>query len=189
MISSDYARKISQSRKVQHEEKCCSCLEGDGLSIHVIETTYIGGSRTLLGDIVSLAAGRIHTVVRVWLCNNCASVWVEGKLIQKARIPVRGIEYLEYLLSDGFNVNLSSLDPILDEFVESAASDGNLNWFKQQEKWREIRLGKAEKGRGKVESQRLKLCNHVDDSGKECNISKSQRSNHDRDFCWKHQPE
>ena len=25
MISSDYARKISQSSQVQHEEKCCSC--------------------------------------------------------------------------------------------------------------------------------------------------------------------
>ena len=188
MISSDYARKISQSSQVQHEEKCCSCLEGDGLSIHVIETTYIGGSRTLFGDIVSLAAGRIHTVVRVWLCNSCGSVWVEGKLIQKARIQIRGTEYLEWLLSDGFNVNLGNLDPILDDLVASAASDGNLNWFEQQEKWREIRLGKAEKGREKVESQRLKLCNHVDDSGKECNISKSQRSNHDRDFCWKHQP-
>ena len=152
MISSDYARKISQSSQVEHEEKCCSCLEGSDLSIHGIEATYIGGSRSTFGDIMALAAGRKYSVVRVWLCNNCGSVWVEGTLLQKARLSFRGAEYLEWLFSDGLNVNLSNLNPIADALVKSAMSDGNLNWFEQQEKWRDIRLGKKpEKERKTVE--------------------------------------
>jgi ribosomal protein L37AE/L43A len=187
MISSDYARKISQSSQVEHEEKCCSCLEGSDLSIHGIEAIYIGGSRSTFGDIMALA-GRKYEVVRVWLCNNCGSVWVEGTLLQKARVSFRGAEYLEWLFSDGFNVNLRNLNPIEDALVKSAMSDGNLNWFEQQEKWRDIRLGKkAEKERKKAEL-RLKLCNHVDDSGAQCAAPKSQKSTHDQDYCYKHQP-
>ena len=185
MISSDYARKISQSSQVEHEEKCCSCLEGSDLSIHGIEATYIGGSRSTFGDIMALAAGRKYSVVRVWLCNNCGSVWVEGTLLQKARVSFRGAEYLEWLFSDGLNVNLSNLNPIADALVKSAMSDGNLNWFEQQEKWRDIRLGKKpEKERKTVEFViRARAQNTI------CKEEKCRRVTfRSSEYCYMHQP-
>ena len=173
-ISSDIGMKISQSAQIEQDRECCSCLEGDNLSIHGIEYKYVAGNVPFVFTRYRLAM--------VCLCNNCGSVWLdcpEGL--------VAGM--LEWLCTDGVLVKSGGRAPLMGEVVRSSASDGHLNWFERQEHWRAKRLEqKVEKERKKAE-KRLKLCNHVDDSGEKCNISKSQKSNHDSDFCWKHQPE
>ena len=65
---------------------------------------------------------------------------------------------------------------------------GSSTWLEYQAILREARFEfevEKERKRAKLE---LKLCNHVDDSGEKCNKPKSQKSNHDWDFCYKHQP-
>ena len=157
MMGSDHIRKISQTNQIEHEEKCCSCLEGADLSIHEIEYRYDASTT------VFLRSWR-YEVSRIWNCNNCGSVWVKNE--KKSR-KMSGLHFLGWIL---------------------AGDRGGSTWLEYQAILREKRLEfevEKERKRGKLE---LKLCNHVDDSGKECNISISQRSNHDRDFCWKHQP-
>jgi len=157
-IVSDHVRKISQANQIEHEEKCCSCLEGADLSIHGVEYRYDASSSML---ITSWRYG----VSRIWNCNNCGSVWIENhKNIQ----GIGGHYLLEWLLAD---------------------RRGSSTWLEYQAILREERLEFEVEKERKNAKLRLKLCNHMDDSGEECNKPKSQKSNHDWDFCWKHQPE
>jgi len=66
---------------------------------------------------------------------------------------------------------------------------GSSTWLEYQAILREERLEFEVEKERKRATLRLKLCNHVDDSGEKCNKPKSQKSNHNWDFCWKHQPE
>ena len=65
---------------------------------------------------------------------------------------------------------------------------GSSTWLEYQAILREERLEFEVEKERKNAKLRLKLCNHMDDSGEECNKPKSQKSNHDWGFCWKHQP-
>ena len=156
-IGSDHVRKISQTNQIEHEEKCCSCLEGANLSIHEVEYRYDASGS------VWLTSWR-YEVSRIWNCNNCGSVWVENN----NNIQAHGMgRYFEWILER--------------EWWSSI-------WLEDQAILREKRLEfevEKERKRAKLGP---KLCNHVDDSGEKCNKPKSQKSNHDLDFCWKHQP-
>ena len=157
MMGSDNVRKISQTNQIEHEEKCCSCLEGADLSIHGVEYRYDASSS------IWLTSWR-YEVSRIWNCNNCGSVWVKNE--KKSR-KMSGLHFLGWIL---------------------AGDRGGSTWLEYQAILREKRLEfevEKERKRGKLE---LKLCNHVDDSGEKCNKPKSQKSNHDWDFCYKHQP-
>jgi hypothetical protein len=156
-IDSDHLRKISQTNQIEHEEKCCSCLEGADLSIHEVEYRYDASSS------MWITSWR-YEVSRIWNCNNCGSVWVE----YNKNIQVHGIgRYFDWILE---------------------LKRGSSIWLEDQAILREKRLEfEVEKERKRAKLG-LKLCNHVDDSGEKCNKPKSQKSNHDWDFCWKHQP-
>ena len=157
-IGSDHVRKISQTNQIEHEEKCCSCLEGADLSIHEIEYRYDASSSTFLRS-------WRYEVSRIWNCNNCGAGWVEGNT--KMVRGLSGLHLLEWVLTEEI---------------------GGPTWLEYQAILREARFEfevEKERKRAKLE---LKLCNHVDDSGEKCNKPKSQKSNHDWDFCYKHQP-
>ena len=159
-VDSNYVRKFSQLNQIEHEEKCCSCLEEVDLSIHEIEYRYDASSSSYL-------TFWRYDVSRVWNCNNCGSAWFEGTGEVSRGHRHTGLHFWEVLLAD---------------------QPGGPTWLEYQAILREKRLefeaGKERK-RAKME---LKLCNHVDDSGEKCNKPKSQKSNHDWDFCYKHQP-
>ncbi len=157
-VDSNYVRKFSQLNQIEHEEKCCSCLEGADLSIHEIEYTY---DASPLNHITLWR----YAVSRIWNCNNCGSAWFEG--MGRVNRGYSGLRFWEMLLAD---------------------QPGGPTWIEYQAILREERLEfevEKERKRAKLE---LKLCNHVDDSGEKCNKPKSQKSNHDWDYCWKHQP-
>ena len=62
-------------------------------------------------------------------------------------------------------------------------------WLDNQVKWREKTLEKEAQKELRLAKKRLKWCNHVDSSsGLQCRTYKSQKSIHDQDYCYKHQP-
>ena len=65
---------------------------------------------------------------------------------------------------------------------------GSATWLEYQAIVREERREFEVEKERKNAKLRLKLRNHMDDSGEECNKPKSQKANHYWGFCWKHQP-
>jgi hypothetical protein len=103
-------------------------------------------------------------VAQLWSCDNCGSIWVPGA-------GMKPDDYHRQLFRD-----LDSPD-----------------WLQIQGEMRESRQAAvAEEVEAELEKQRekaAKLCQHLDSDGKQCHISKSTKSTHDSDYCWKHQPE
>ena len=69
-----------------------------------------------------------------------------------------------------------------------AVEIGHWTWLDNQVKWREKRLEKEAMNEQRLELQRPKWCNHMDVQGEQCRKNKSQKSTHDPEYCYKHQP-
>ena len=169
-IDPKYAEKISQLNEIgAHQEVCPSCAEGANLSIHEVEYTYIPLDELLLGS-RRRNYGTEYEIANVWLCNNCGSLWVP-----RLDVPESISSYstgLNHLFGYQFEWGLI----------------GHSTWLDNQVKWREKRLeGEAAKEQ-RLELLRAKWCNHVDDQGEQCRKNKSQKSTHDPEYCYKHQP-
>ena len=92
-VDSNYVRKFSQLNQIEHEEKCCSCLEGADLSIHEIEYTYDASA------LRHITLWR-YAVSRIWNCNNCGSAWFEGTGEVSRGHRHRVLHFWEVLLAD-----------------------------------------------------------------------------------------
>ena len=161
-IDPKYAEKISQLNEIgAHQEVCPSCAKGANLSIHEVEYTYIPLDELLLGS-RRRNYGTEYEIANVWLCNNCGSLWVPGVKGGAFKSSTAG---LNLLFGYGWGGRIQAVEI------------GHWTWLDMQVKWREKRLEKE-----------AKWCNHMDDQGEQCRKNKSQKSTHDPEYCYKHQP-
>ena len=166
-IDPKYVEKISQLNEIEsHQEVCPSCTEGANLSIHEVEWTWDDGGYGPFGNKLGIGSKTHYEMANVWLCNDCGSLWVP---VERSG-PRRLVGNLDLLF--GWRWGLI----------------GDSMWLDDQIKWREKRLEVEAARERKLAKRRLKSCNHMDNSGAQCAAPKSQKSTHDQDYCYKHQP-
>ena len=166
-IDPKYVEKISQLNEIEsHQEVCPSCTEGTNLSIHEVEWTWDDGGYGPFGNRLGIGSKTHYEMANVWLCNDCGSLWVP---VERSG-PRRLVGNLDLLF--GWRWGLI----------------GHSMWLDNQIKWREKRLEVEAARERKLAKRRLKSCNHMDNSGAQCAAPKSQKSTHDQDYCYKHQP-
>ncbi len=167
-IDPKYAEKISQLNEIgAHQEVCPSCAEGANLSIHEVEWTYQTKGHGPFGNKLGIGSRTEYEIANVWLCNNCGSLWVPG---------VKG---------GAFKSSTAGLNLL---FGYGWGWIGHSTWLDNQVKWREKRLEGDAMNEQRLELLRAKWCNHMDDQGEQCRKNKSQKSTHDPEYCYKHQP-
>ena len=194
-IGQEYAGKISQLNEIERKQEVCpSCVDsawprasvhgaGANLSIHEVEWTYETDGYGPFGNKLGIGSRTEYEIANVWLCNNCGSLWVPRLDVPGQRSSYR----------DGLLFLFGYLHP--EHWMGADRNTGRWNfwvghstWLDNQVKWREKRLEKEAMNEQRLELQRPKWCNHMDDQGEQCRKNKSQKSTHDPEYCYKHQP-
>ncbi|MFL2493664.1 MAG: hypothetical protein ACJ0HH_02785 [Candidatus Thalassarchaeum sp.] len=166
-IDQQVVENISHLDEIEsHQEVCPCCGEGANLSIRVVEYCY------------SKRKGLLQTygVSNIWFCDDCWSVWIP------------------YFRMPGAALNLRPVDVLLGYYqsrvlgYREVMGISGQKWPSYQMKLREERLEKEAMYERRLANQRAKWCNHVDDQGEQCSKNKSQKSTHDPEYCYKHQP-
>ena len=178
-IGQEYAGKISQLNEIERKQEVCpSCVDsawprasvhgaGANLSIHEVEWTYETDGYGPFGNKLRIGSRTEYEIANVWLCNNCGSLWVPGVNMGAFKSPTAGLNLL---------------------FGYEWGWIGHSTWLDNQVKWREKRLEGEAMNEQRLELLRAKWCNHMDDQGEQCRKNKSQKSTHDPEYCYKHQP-
>ena len=190
-IDPKYAEKISQLNEIgSHQEVCPSCAEGANLSIHEVEWKYQTKGAGPFGNKLGIGSRTEYEIANVWLCNNCGSLWVP-----RLDVPGRRSSY-----RDGVLFLFGYLHPEHWMGVDRDRHWGsrvlNVNyvwvghsaWLANQVEMREQRLEAEAIKEQRLEIMRTKWCNHMDDQGEQCRKGKSNKSTHDPEYCYKHQP-
>ena len=183
-IDSKYAEKISQLNEIgSHQEVCPSCAEGANLSIHEVEWKYQTKGAGPFGNKYRIGSKTGYEIANVWLCNNCGSLW-----IPRLDVPGQRSSY-----SDGVLFLFGYLHP--ENWMGADRNTGRWNfwvghstWLDNQVEMREKRLEAEAIKEQRLEIMRATWCIHVDDQGEQCSRNKSQKSTHDPEYCYKHQP-
>jgi hypothetical protein len=183
-IDPKYAEKISQLNEIgAHQEVCPSCAEGANLSIHEVEWKYETKGAGPFGNKLGIGSRTEYEIANVWLCNNCGSLWVPRLDVPGQRSSYR----------DGLLFLFGYLHP--EHWMGADRNTGRWNfwvghstWLDNQVEMREKRLEAEAINEQRLEILRTKWCNHMDDQGEQCRKNKSQKSSHDQDYCYKHQP-
>ena len=183
-IDSKYAEKISQLNEIgSHQEVCPSCAEGANLSIHEVEWKYQTKGAGPFGNRLGIGSRTVYEIANVWLCNNCGSLW-----IPRLDVPGKRSSY-----SDGVLFLFGYLHP--ENWMGADRNTGRWNfwvghstWLDNQVEMREKRLEAEAIKEQRLEIMRATWCIHVDDQGEQCSRNKSQKSTHDPEYCYKHQP-
>ena len=183
-IDSKYAEKISQLNEIgSHQEVCPSCAEGANLSIHEVEWKYQTKGAGPFGNRLGIGSRTEYEIANVWLCNNCGSLWVP-------RLDIPGV-FESY--RDGVLLLFGYLHP--ENWMGADRNTGRWNfwvghstWLDNQVEMREKRLEAEAIKEQRLEIMRTKWCNHMDDQGEQCRKGKSNKSTHDPEYCYKHQP-
>ena len=174
-INQQVVENISHLDEIEsHQEVCPSCGEGANLSIHVVDYCY------------SKRKGLLQTygVSNIWFCDDCWSVWIPYFRMPGAALNLKPVDVLlgnfQYHFDDRMTMGvLGHIEPM---------GIANQKWPSYQMMLREKRLEKVAMYERRLANQRAKWCNHVDDQGEQCRKNKSQKSNHDPEYCYKHQP-
>ena len=183
-IDPKYAEKISQLNEIgSHQEVCPSCAEGANLSIHEVEWEYQTKGAGPFGNKLGIGSRTEYEIANVWLCNNCGSLWVPG-------LDAPG---LRSSYGNGVSFLFGYLHP--EHWMGADRNTGRWNfwvghstWLDNQVEMREKRLEAEAIKEQRLEIMRTKWCNHMDDQGEQCRKNKSQKSSHDQNYCYKHQP-
>ena len=183
-IDPKYAEKISQLNEIgSHQEVCPSCAEGANLSIHEVEWEYQTKGAGPFGNKLGIGSRTEYEIANVWLCNNCGSLWVPG-------LDAPGLR-LSY--GNGVSFLFGYLHP--EHWMGADRNTGRWNfwvghstWLDNQVEMREKRLEAEAIKEQRLEIMRTKWCNHMDDQGGQCRKGKSNKSTHDPEYCYKHQP-
>ena len=183
-IDPKYAEKISQLNEIgSHQEVCPSCAEGANLSIHEVEWKYQTKGAGPFGNQLGIGSRTEYEIANVWLCNNCGSLWIP-------RLDVPGKRSSS---SDGVLFLFGYLHP--ENWMGADRNTGRWNfwvghstWLDNQVEMREKRLEAEAIKEQRLEIMRTKWCNHMDDQGEQCRKGKSNKSTHDPEYCYKHQP-
>ena len=183
-IDSKYAEKISQLNEIgSHQEVCPSCAEGANLSIHEVEWKYQTKGAGPFGNRLGIGSRTEYEIANVWLCNNCGSLWVPG-------LDAPG---LRSSYKNGVLLLFGYLHP--ENWMGADRNTGRWNfwvghstWLDNQVEMREKRLEAEAIKEQRLEIMRTKWCNHMDDQGEQCRKGKSNKSTHDPEYCYKHQP-
>ena len=183
-IDSKYAEKISQLNEIgSHQEVCPSCAEGANLSIHEVEWKYQTKGAGPFGNRLGIGSRTVYEIANVWLCNNCGSLWVPG-------LDAPG---LRSSYKNGVLLLFGYLHP--ENWMGADRNTGRWNfwvghstWLDNQVEMREQRLEAEAIKEQRLEIMRATWCIHVDDQGEQCSRNKSQKSTHDPEYCYKHQP-
>ena len=183
-IDPKYAEKISQLNEIgTHQEVCPSCAEGANLSIHEVEWKYETKGVGPFGNKLGIGSRTEYEIANVWLCNNCGSLWVPRLDVPGQRSSYR----------DGLLFLFGYLHP--EHWMGADRNTGRWNfwvghstWLDNQVEMREKRLEAEAINEQRLEILRTEWCNHMDDQGEQCRKNKSQKSSHDQDYCYKHQP-
>ena len=183
-IDSKYAEKISQLNEIgSHQEVCPSCAEGANLSIHEVEWEYQTKGVGPFGNQLGIGSRTEYEIANVWLCNNCGSLWVPRLDVPGQRSSYR----------DGLLFLFGYLHP--EHWMGADRNTGRWNfwvghsmWLDNQVEMREKRLEAEAINEQRLEILRTEWCNHMDDQGEQCRKNKSQKSSHDQNYCYKHQP-
>ena len=183
-IDSKYAEKISQLNEIgSHQEVCPGCAEGANLSIHEVEWKYQTKGAGPFGNRLGIGSRTEYEIANVWLCNNCGSLW-----IPRLDVPGQRSSY-----SDGVLFLFGYLHP--KNWMGADRNTGRWNfwgghstWLDNQVEMREKRLEAEAIKEQRLEIMRATWCIHVDDQGEQCSRNKSQKSTHDPEYCYKHQP-
>ena len=183
-IDSKYAEKISQLNEIgSHQEVCPSCAEGANLSIHEVEWKYQTKGAGPFGNELGIGSRTVYEIANVWLCNNCGSLWVPRLDVPGQRSSYR----------DGLLFLFGYLHP--EHWMGADRNTGRWNfwvghstWLDNQVEMREKRLEAEAIKEQRLEIMRTKWCNHMDDQGEQCRKGKSNKSTHDPEYCYKHQP-
>jgi hypothetical protein len=159
-IDPQIVEKILQLREIESKQEVCpSCVDGANLSIHEVEYIYSTGGTF---------SSTLYGVSNIWICDDCGSLWVPGVKWGAFKSSTAGPNLL-------FGYQWGEIE--------------HSTWLDNQVKWREKRLEKEAQKELRLAKKRLKWCNHVDSSsGLQCRTYKSQKSIHDQDYCYKHQP-
>ena len=183
-IDSKYAEKISQLNEIgSHQEVCPRCVEGANLSIHEVEWKYQTKGAGPFGNKLGIGSRTVYEIANVWLCNNCGSLWVPG-------LDAPG---LRSSYQNGVLFLFGYLHP--ENWMGADRNTGRWNfwvghstWLDNQVEMREKRLEAEAIKEQRLETMRTKWCNHMDDQGEQCRKGKSNKSTHDPEYCYKHQP-
>ena len=183
-IDPKYAEKISQLNEIgSHQEVCPSCAEGANLSIHEVEWEYQTKGAGPFGNKLGIGSRTEYEIANVWLCNNCGSLWVPG-------LDAPG---LRSSYGNGVSFLFGYLHP--EHWMGADRNTGRWNfwvghstWLDNQVEMREKRLEAEAIKEQRLEIMRTKWCNHMDDQGEQCRKGKSNKSTHDPEYCYKHQP-
>ena len=183
-IDSKYAEKISQLNEIgSHQEVCPSCAEGANLSIHEVEWKYQTKGAGPFGNRLGIGSRTEYEIANVWLCNNCGSLWVPG-------LDAPG---LRSSYKNGVLLLFGYLHP--ENWMGADRNTGRWNfwvghstWLDNQVEMREKRLEAEAIKEQRLEIMRATWCIHVDNQGEQCSRNKSQKSTHDPEYCYKHQP-
>jgi hypothetical protein len=183
-IDPKYAEKISQLNEIgAHREVCPSCAEGANLSIHEVEWKYQTKGAGPFGNKLGIGSRTEYEIANVWLCNNCGSLWVPQLDVPGQRSSYR----------DGVLFLFGYLHP--EHWMGADRNTGRWNfwvghstWLDNQVEMREKRLEAEAIKEQRLEIMRTKWCNHMDDQGEQCRKGKSNKSTHDPEYCYKHQP-
>jgi len=165
-IEQKIVENISQLAEIEsHQEVCPSCAEGANLSIRVVEYNYqqgggIGGT--------GIGASTRYGVSNIWFCGDCWSIWVPS-----------------FRMSWNAPMMLSPVDVLFGYNMHEVREQ---QWPSYQMKLKEKRLEKEAMKEQRLTNRRAKWCNHMDDQGEQCRKNKSQKSTHDPEYCYKHQP-
>ena len=183
-IDSKDAEKISQLNEIgSHQEVCPRCAEGANLSIHEVEWKYQTKGAGPFGNQLGIGSRTEYEIANVWLCNNCGSLWIPGLDAPGQRSSYR----------DGVLFLFGYLHP--ENWMGADRNTGRWNfwvghstWLDNQVEMREKRLEAEAIKEQRLEILRTKWCNHMDDQGEQCRKGKSNKSTHDPEYCYKHQP-
>ena len=190
-IDPKYAEKISQLNEIgSHQEVCPSCAEGANLSIHEVEWEYQTKGAGPFGNKLGIGSRTEYEIANVWLCNNCGSLWIPGLDAPGLRSSYgNGVSFLFGYLHPQHWMGVDR-----DRHWGSRVLNvnyvwvGHSAWLANQVEMREQRLEAEAIKEQRLEIMRTKWCNHMDDQGEQCRKGKSNKSTHDPEYCYKHQP-
>ena len=183
-IDSKYAEKISQLNEIgSHQEVCPGCAEGANLSIPEGEVKYQTKGAGPFGNRLGIGSRTEYEIANVWLCNNCGSLWVPGLDAPGLRSSYKnGVLLLFGYLHPANWMGADRTTGRWNFWV------GHSTWLDNQVEMGEKRLEAEAINEQRVEILRTKWCNHMDDQGEQCRKGKSNKSTHDPEYCYKHQP-
>ena len=158
-IGQEYAGKISQLNEIERKQEVCpSCVD----SAWPRASVHGAGANLSIHEVEYSYRG---TGIGATTCYEMANVWLCNNC---GSLWVPGVNM------GAFKSPTAGLNLL---FGYEWGWIGHSTWLDNQVKMREKRLEKE-----------AKWCNHMDDQGEQCRKNKSQKSTHDPEYCYKHQP-